>query len=257
VLLGEAPEADSNHDGYVTSTELEAYLKGWVPKYIANQTPVSGRINDSVLNQGEFIFKIPSLVDSAPKALTGPTRNVSGFRPLFIGGIEASSALRAYELEALLTTASNLCTYSCETTAKVYNLSVRVPNALPTSAVLDEVDLRCASGDCNSFKLLTGPEIRQDRLSAGASPQMEAKAQAVCGAPDDQFGFRVLSAHGPHVARSRCIVVRTQDRLSKCFQSSPCRNGSNSSKPSLPKLCAIFWATISPMIFVAESPPSL
>jgi caspase domain-containing protein len=166
-LLGNAPEADSNHDGYITGSELEAYLKGWVPKYVASQTPVSGHINDAKLDRGEIVFKIPTAnpASSIVKGTTDVDR--SEYRPIFIAGGAAASA-RAYEIENLVTTTADECTSDCQANARTYRLRVKIPDQLPKSAVLAEITFRCVSGNCSpsSFVMTSPPTISADSTSA-------------------------------------------------------------------------------------------
>ncbi|MFH0803141.1 MAG: tetratricopeptide repeat protein [bacterium] len=50
-------EADSDHDGYVTATELGVYLNSKVAKYSKGcQHPQFGTIRDPVLDKGDFVF---------------------------------------------------------------------------------------------------------------------------------------------------------------------------------------------------------
>lgn len=52
--------ADSNGDGYVTGSELGIFLQNTVTDYTRNtQTPRWGKIDDPLLNKGDFIFVVP------------------------------------------------------------------------------------------------------------------------------------------------------------------------------------------------------
>jgi uncharacterized caspase-like protein len=59
--------ADANHDGLVTGTELGEYLKSKVAEDTrlsqTPQTPLLGKIADANLNQGDFIFALPTVAD--------------------------------------------------------------------------------------------------------------------------------------------------------------------------------------------------
>lgn len=48
-------EADLNHDGYVTGSEIGMFLSDTVPRY-KNQSPQYGKIQDYELSRGDFIF---------------------------------------------------------------------------------------------------------------------------------------------------------------------------------------------------------
>jgi hypothetical protein len=57
-------EADSNHDGYVTGTELGEFLQDKVVNYSKNtQHPQYGKIRNANLDKGDFVFALPK----APK----------------------------------------------------------------------------------------------------------------------------------------------------------------------------------------------
>ena len=54
-------EGDLDDDGYVTASELGQYLESKVFEYRGDQqTPQYGKLNDPILNQGDFVFKIAS-----------------------------------------------------------------------------------------------------------------------------------------------------------------------------------------------------
>ena len=53
-------EADLNHDGYVTGSELSQYLEYTVINYTRGaQTPQYGKIRDPFLDKGDFVFFLP------------------------------------------------------------------------------------------------------------------------------------------------------------------------------------------------------
>jgi len=164
-LLGEAPEADANHDDYVTSSELISYLKGFVPRYIPNETPVSGRIRDEKLDKGDFIFKLPRPNRGESVARAVDSSSSVTFRRVFRGA-PGNNAKQIYEVEGLLTTKTYGCSSACVDGAPIYNLDIRLPSSLPNPALLDEVDLRCVAGDCANFDLVSGPSLAADHASA-------------------------------------------------------------------------------------------
>lgn len=53
-------EADRNSDGYITASELAAFLEEKVTNYTnGSQTPQYGKIADGALDKGDFIFTVP------------------------------------------------------------------------------------------------------------------------------------------------------------------------------------------------------
>jgi hypothetical protein len=68
-VAGLAGEADLNHDGYVTGSELSQFLEYTVINYTRGaQTPQYGKIRDPFLDKGDFVFFLPP---SARNAATG------------------------------------------------------------------------------------------------------------------------------------------------------------------------------------------
>ena len=52
-------EGDLNMDGYLTASELGQHLEAKVVEYRGDQqTPQYGKLNDPILNQGDFVFKL-------------------------------------------------------------------------------------------------------------------------------------------------------------------------------------------------------
>ena len=67
-VAGLAGEADLNHDGYVTGSELSQYLEYTVINYTRGaQTPQYGKIRDPFLDKGDFVFFLPESVRQAGK----------------------------------------------------------------------------------------------------------------------------------------------------------------------------------------------
>jgi tetratricopeptide (TPR) repeat protein len=75
-------EADLNHDGYITGSELASFLEDKVTNYSkGTQTPQYGKIVNRLLDKGDFIFVVPHpMEETAPKRsrrateLRGPAR---------------------------------------------------------------------------------------------------------------------------------------------------------------------------------------
>ena len=52
-------DGDLNNDGYLTASELGQHLETKVVEYTKNQqTPQYGKLNDPILDQGDFVFKL-------------------------------------------------------------------------------------------------------------------------------------------------------------------------------------------------------
>jgi cyclophilin family peptidyl-prolyl cis-trans isomerase len=63
-------EADLNHDGYITGSELGMYLESKVTTYShRTQTPKSGKLARQNLDKGDFVFAVPS-APAAPHQAT-------------------------------------------------------------------------------------------------------------------------------------------------------------------------------------------
>jgi hypothetical protein len=72
VLAGKEQDADANHDGYVTGTELGLFLHQKMTNFTNNrQTPRYGKLNAYGYDRGDFVFQIgKSDVPSTPAAST-------------------------------------------------------------------------------------------------------------------------------------------------------------------------------------------
>jgi formylglycine-generating enzyme required for sulfatase activity len=58
-LAGKEPDADANHDGYVTGTELGLFLQQKMSDLTSNrQTPRYGKLNDLGYDRGDFVFQV-------------------------------------------------------------------------------------------------------------------------------------------------------------------------------------------------------
>jgi formylglycine-generating enzyme required for sulfatase activity len=59
VLAGNEPDADANHDGYVTGTELGLFLHQKMTNFTNNrQTPRYGKLNAYGYDRGDFVFQV-------------------------------------------------------------------------------------------------------------------------------------------------------------------------------------------------------
>jgi hypothetical protein len=70
-LAGKEPDADANHDGYITGTELGLFLQQKMTNLTyTRQTPRYGKLNELGLDRGDFVFEVGKLVApaSAPQA---------------------------------------------------------------------------------------------------------------------------------------------------------------------------------------------
>ena len=80
-------DGDLNQDGYLTASELGQHLETKIVEYRGEQqTPQYGKLNDPLLNQGDFVFKMPGKAKpparasvSKPKASEEPAPK--RFRP--------------------------------------------------------------------------------------------------------------------------------------------------------------------------------
>jgi hypothetical protein len=74
VLAGKEPDADANHDGYVTGTELGLFLHQKMTNLTNNQqTPRYGKLSAYGYDRGDFVFQIGALpAPAAPTPITQP-----------------------------------------------------------------------------------------------------------------------------------------------------------------------------------------
>jgi hypothetical protein len=71
VLAGKEPDADANHDGYVTGTELGLFLTQKMTDLTNNrQTPRYGKLNAYGYDRGDFVFQVgkPEIAATPPAA---------------------------------------------------------------------------------------------------------------------------------------------------------------------------------------------
>ncbi len=73
ILTGERDEPIE--DGYLTGQELGIFLQQNLPRY-TRQTPQYGKINDAVLDKGDFVFFLPEKKSTAPVSMTPATLTV-------------------------------------------------------------------------------------------------------------------------------------------------------------------------------------
>jgi formylglycine-generating enzyme required for sulfatase activity len=98
-------EADGNKDGYVTGTELGAFLKRKVTEYShKTQTPQYGKLLDSRLDKGDFVFPLSpasQCVTVSPPSTLPPTQtNTLGMPFALIPAGESTMTLEASEDDA-------------------------------------------------------------------------------------------------------------------------------------------------------------
>jgi hypothetical protein len=92
-LAGKEPDADANHDGYVTGTELGLFLQQKMTNLTNNrQTPRYGKLNAYSYDRGDFVFQVTSL----PQMPTAESPSVnSNIRPETLSNGEATAAWNA------------------------------------------------------------------------------------------------------------------------------------------------------------------
>jgi hypothetical protein len=76
VLAGKEPDADANHDGYVTGTELGLFLQQKMANLTDNrQTPRYGKLNAYGYDRGDFVFQIgkPDVSNTGAVSTPQPT----------------------------------------------------------------------------------------------------------------------------------------------------------------------------------------
>jgi TPR repeat protein len=80
VLAGKEPDADANHDGYVTGTELGLFLHQKMTNLTYNrQTPRYGKLNALGYDRGDFVFQVgkPDVPTTADVSSPQPTSEVA------------------------------------------------------------------------------------------------------------------------------------------------------------------------------------
>ncbi|GDY14924.1 hypothetical protein LBMAG53_38020 [Planctomycetota bacterium] len=80
-VRGIAGEADVNHDGWVTATELATFVHDHVTDDShGTQTPRDGKIQDVALNEGEFVFKVgtPVAFEASPSSASAHKAATTG-----------------------------------------------------------------------------------------------------------------------------------------------------------------------------------
>jgi uncharacterized protein YecT (DUF1311 family) len=93
-VAGLEGEADLNHDGYVTGSELGSYLEDKVTQYShQTQTPQYGKIQDRTLDKGDFVF-LPAAAEAKPQAVA-TVADAPGAPALRLDDIQAEARRRA------------------------------------------------------------------------------------------------------------------------------------------------------------------
>lgn len=89
-LLG---EGDTDHDGYLTGTELGAYLYKTVTNYSKNtQHPQYGKIRNPIFDKGDFVFVLKNILDTTNPDFNDDTRiSKSETKPSENGTIKKTS----------------------------------------------------------------------------------------------------------------------------------------------------------------------
>jgi formylglycine-generating enzyme required for sulfatase activity len=79
VLAGKEPDADANHDGYVTGTELGLFLHQKMTNLTNNrQTPRYGKLNALGYDRGDFVFQVGKLdVATVATSTTQPSNDAA------------------------------------------------------------------------------------------------------------------------------------------------------------------------------------
>jgi formylglycine-generating enzyme required for sulfatase activity len=80
ILAGKEPDADANHDGYVTGTELGLFLNQKITNLTDNrQTPRYGKLNVLGYDRGDFVFQVgkPDVPTTAPVTIPQPTSDAA------------------------------------------------------------------------------------------------------------------------------------------------------------------------------------
>jgi len=75
VLAGREPNADANHDGYITGTELGLFLQQKITNLTNNrQTPRYGKLDAAGYDRGDFVFKLSNtqVASVGPPPLRSP-----------------------------------------------------------------------------------------------------------------------------------------------------------------------------------------
>ena len=104
-------DADLNRDGYVTGSELGSYLEDGVTNYRrGQQTPQYGKLNDPLLDQGDFIFALNTGAAPAASVAVVPDdlgERLAAMRAAFdkaqqYDGLQMSENLKIRSWEAFL-----------------------------------------------------------------------------------------------------------------------------------------------------------
>ncbi len=107
-ITGIQGTADLNKDGYVTGSELGSFLEDTVTNYSrSTQTPQYGKIRDPDLDQGDFVFALPTQLASLepipvprpvePPAVTAHAKTKEQIEDDYWGEIKDSNDISSYE----------------------------------------------------------------------------------------------------------------------------------------------------------------
>ena len=81
LIAGITGEADRNHDGCVTASELGSFLEDKVTNYSRNtQTSQYGKIRDLALDKGDFVFELDTPSTSFAMDFWLHCESLNGFR---------------------------------------------------------------------------------------------------------------------------------------------------------------------------------
>jgi hypothetical protein len=186
--------ADTNKDGYVSGTELGLYLYNSVSNYMkGKQNPRVGKLNDTNLDKGDFIFTIgnsgigssssgvttvnlplqPPSPEPDPEPRPPIEKETSGFFVgTWLGTTEYNGSYDTYEL---ILSANGRCTvnmtndnaeqeatgnWSWDARTKMFRINVVFRNAtISYQRAIDWVSLVSFADDNNSFNILAKPAV--------------------------------------------------------------------------------------------------
>ena len=178
--------ADGNGDGYVTGSEIGAYLTGAISDYTENaQTPRHGKLRVPGFTEGDFVFKLASATPETPVSAQQPAgATVAALQPaqaapavdkelIFWDAIKNSE--NPGEYEAYLAQYPN-GTFSALAKARVASLKAKqepaqapapaqqqvaaaTPPAAPAPSGLEELD-RSRWINANNLNIRSGPGLQ-------------------------------------------------------------------------------------------------
>ncbi|PLP57290.1 hypothetical protein CYK37_21660 [Mesorhizobium loti] len=170
-LLGRRPGADSNLDGFLTGSELIAYLKGAVPQENRKQTPTSGRSQSSELSRGDIVFRPNSTkVVDRPAAEHAPDSVT--LRALMLGteGADNTTIAEAYQAERALNVGGNEESRDPSATEDI-EITLPMPINLPAQATFSNPRLSCG-GNCTAkvdYTIISRTSLSRDKRLVSAT----------------------------------------------------------------------------------------